>query len=158
MCDFGGDGWSVALVIWYLQGLLTPVLALVAGYIAWRQWRTNDLKTKLDLFDRRFRIYDRVREELRTILQHGGSMPEEWMSFYGDTIEADFIFREDIREYISEILKRTERLVSSKALMDRGGMDPQKWAQEHQEDKKWMTDEVRQIRAKFKPYLDVSKL
>jgi hypothetical protein len=36
------------------QLLTTLVLGLVAGYIAWRQWRTAHDRLILDLFERRF--------------------------------------------------------------------------------------------------------
>lgn len=45
--DLGGcmQGW-----LQVLQGLLTPVIAGTAAYIAWQQWKTNDRKLALDTY------------------------------------------------------------------------------------------------------------
>lgn len=40
-----------------LTALSTPTLAVIAGYIAWRQWKTSRQALKNALFDRRFAIY-----------------------------------------------------------------------------------------------------
>ena len=48
------------------SGLLTPVIAIVAVYIAWQQWQTNRQKLILDRYDRRLRIYEEVRKILET--------------------------------------------------------------------------------------------
>ena len=51
---------AVALVP-VLSALLTPTIAIITTYIAYEQWRTNRNKLKLDLFDRRFAVYDAMR-------------------------------------------------------------------------------------------------
>ncbi len=35
-------------VISILQALLTPLIAVITTYIAWQQWKGNQLKLKLD--------------------------------------------------------------------------------------------------------------
>src|SRR5271170_90498 len=53
----GSGAAAMRCFLQVLQGLMTPVIALIAVYIAWQQWRTNADKVKLDKFDRRFPIY-----------------------------------------------------------------------------------------------------
>lgn len=45
-----------------LQGLLTPIIALIAVGVAFMQWRTAHQKVVLDLFDRRLNIYADLEE------------------------------------------------------------------------------------------------
>jgi hypothetical protein len=45
-----------------LQALLTPTIAMVGLVIGFLQWRTNHLKRKNELFDRRYEFYYRFRE------------------------------------------------------------------------------------------------
>jgi len=157
--------WSwMPVIFWYLQGLAAVAIAFFAVKIAGAQKKTNDLRSKLDLFDRRFRIYDRVREAIRAIVRGGGATEEELQKFYLDTLEADFVFRSDIRDYITQIYRRGEKLRSESeqiAARNKGmpsSIDPAKWATEHPADMKWITEQIETVKEKFKPYLDVSKL
>jgi hypothetical protein len=72
-----------------LQGLLTPVIAAIALYIAWQQWKANERKLVLDRYERRLRVYQRVVEFLSLVLRDFKPEPHEVMKFRGDTAEAD---------------------------------------------------------------------
>ncbi|WP_426227403.1 hypothetical protein [Pararhizobium sp. DWP3-4] len=52
-----------------MQALATPAIALAAGVIAYRQWRTAHEKVVLDLFEKRFEVFMSVRE----IVSKGGN-------------------------------------------------------------------------------------
>jgi hypothetical protein len=52
------DPMTLATLSTVSSALLTPVVALLAMYIAYRQWRTAQNKLKLDLFERRVAIYE----------------------------------------------------------------------------------------------------
>jgi len=49
-------------LIQLLSALLTPVIALVTTYIAIQQYRTSRLKFKLELFEKRYDIYQGVKK------------------------------------------------------------------------------------------------
>ena len=42
--------------------LLTPIIAIIATYIAYQQWKTNQLKLNLERYDRRLEVYEEVRK------------------------------------------------------------------------------------------------
>jgi len=42
------------------QLVTTLVLGLIAAYIAWRQWRTAHDRLILDLFERRFQVFQEL--------------------------------------------------------------------------------------------------
>ena len=42
------------------QLVTTLVLGLIAAYIAWRQWRTSHDRLILDLFERRFQVFQEL--------------------------------------------------------------------------------------------------
>jgi hypothetical protein len=152
------------LMFWYLQGGLTLVIAIIAVMISWRQHKTNAGKVKLDLFDRRFRVFDAVRKLIGVVLRNGGAPPEELQEFYLETLEADFLFGTDIRSYLNEIHRRADKLwTESKLVRDalRGEPSPidrTKWAKEHPAEMKWFDDQVRVVTETFKKYLDTSRL
>jgi len=57
----------------YVQALGPTIIALaasgIAGYIAFRQWLTARNRLKLDLFDKRFAIYQAMRDFLGGIMR-----------------------------------------------------------------------------------------
>jgi hypothetical protein len=49
-------------LIQIFAALLTPLVALVTTYIAVQQYRANKLKIKLDLFEKRYAVYDGAKQ------------------------------------------------------------------------------------------------
>jgi hypothetical protein len=153
-----------SLVFWYLQGALTLVIAFIAGAISLQQYKTNAGKVKLDLFDRRFRVFDAVRKVIGVVLRKGGAPAEKLQEFYRQTLEADFLFGAEIRSYLNEIHRRADKLwTESEMVRDAQPgtplpIDRTKWAKEHQAEMKWFDDQARVVTEKFKKYLDTSRL
>lgn len=56
-----------------LQGLLTPVIAIAVGVIAFLQWRTAHQKLLYDLFSKRFGVYEQVRDTIDEIMEAKGN-------------------------------------------------------------------------------------
>jgi hypothetical protein len=54
--------------------LLSPIVTLLVScalaFIAWQQWQVARNKLRLDLFDRRYRVYDATRKFLTWIVSH----------------------------------------------------------------------------------------
>jgi hypothetical protein len=53
------------------QALLTPAIGLGVAWIAFMQWWTNHQKFRLDLFDRRYAIYDSAKRLIASVLTAG---------------------------------------------------------------------------------------
>jgi len=87
------------------RSLLTPLIAIVAAYIAWQQWQTNQQKLNLDRYDRRLRIYEEVVKILSIIMRDAKVSDEALLKFRIATSEADFLFGADIPAYIDEIYR-----------------------------------------------------
>lgn len=152
---------SVALALQILQGLLTPVIAVIAVYIAWQQWKVNERKLKFDQYERRLRVY----QEVLTILTHlHAGEPDLMMlhSFRAATAEADFLFKPEISSYIDEIATRGWNLYSAHSeyrafnQIRPPGYDHQKVVDTMQELQSWFSAQQRaDATQKFKKYLDV---
>ena len=93
-------------VIEISKGLLTPVIAIVATYIAYQQWQTNRKKLNLERYDRRLRVYEEVRKILSIILRDANASTEDLLKFRTSVSEADFLFGPEISEYIDQYYKR----------------------------------------------------
>ncbi|PTR14475.1 hypothetical protein C8R31_106148 [Nitrosospira sp. Nsp2] len=94
-----------------LLGLVsTLIVGIAATYISWQQWKTNKLKLKLDLYDRRVRIYEVVKNTLQLVLKESNVSPSDLSIFWTSASQADFLFGPEIPEYIDEIHKHGVRL------------------------------------------------
>ncbi|HEV8552511.1 MAG TPA: hypothetical protein VGR65_03865 [Casimicrobiaceae bacterium] len=89
-----------------LSALSTPLLATVAGYIAWRQWQTARNKLRFDLFDKRLAVYTQTHDYLVTFLQSEIAKPPA-LDFETRTYQGKFLFGENVGKslkYIGETL------------------------------------------------------
>jgi hypothetical protein len=100
-------------VISILQGLLTPVIGIITTYIAWQQWKGNQLKLKLDRYERRLRIYQEVVKMLKQCANGEIREFSVIVDFGAATAEADFLFGPEIRQYLDEISTRAAKLRSA---------------------------------------------
>jgi hypothetical protein len=87
-----------------LSGLLTPVIALIAAYVAWRQWQTAKDRLRLDLFDRRLAIYNAAFDFIRSISLSGGVDQDELRNFWTGLHGAEFLLDSDLCKYLREDL------------------------------------------------------
>ena len=144
------------------KGLLIPLIAIVATYVAWQQWQTNRQKLILDRYDRRLRVYEEVRKILGIILRDAKASYEDLMKFRTAVSEADFLFGPEIPEYIDEIYKRGVKLqywsgeYRDYAQEKPEGYDHRKVVDGMHSELTWLTEQFEPAKLKFKKYLDVS--
>ena len=83
-----------------LSGLLTPTIAILASYIAYRQYRTAKAKLKLDLYEKRLKIFKyfktfiwrRITNLEFVINEHENELKD----FEINTTECIFLFGEEM--------------------------------------------------------------
>jgi hypothetical protein len=145
------------------KALLTPVIAIVATYIAWQQWKTNRQKLNLERYDRRLHVYEEVRKILSIIMRDAKASTEDLLKFRTSVSEADFLFGPDIPKYIDEIYKRGLSLWRwNQEYQDctQGkpeGYDHKKVVDKMSKELRWLSEQFEPAKEKFKKYLDISK-
>lgn len=145
------------------QGLLTPLIAIVASYIAWQQWKTNKDKLRLDKYDRGLAIYKEVVRFISIGIREANYNNKELMSFKPNVSEADFLFGEEITKYIDELQERACKLSYwSGEYRDYSQPKPENYNHEKIVDEmhkelNWIVSQLPIARDIFKKYLDVSK-
>jgi hypothetical protein len=82
--------------------LLTPVIGIGVGAIAWLQWRTNQNKLKLDLFEKRYAVYRSAREFLGIIIRDGVCNHEDVGNFVRSVQDKEFLLSKDLSQYLDE--------------------------------------------------------
>jgi hypothetical protein len=78
------------------------MIALIAVIIAVQQWRTARAKLKLDLFDKRFVVYDGARAFIGAVTTSGKVKDEELVTFLISTREARWLLSKDVQRYLKE--------------------------------------------------------
>lgn len=143
--------------------LLTPVIAVVATYIGWQQWKINSQKLNLDRYDRRLHVYEEVIKVLSIISRDGKVTAEDMLRFRTSVSEADFLFRPEIPKYIDEVYKRGLNLwrcnqeykdFTQEKSVD---YDHKKVVKEMNEELRWLVGQFEPAKEKFKKYLNISK-
>jgi hypothetical protein len=93
------------LAVWYGQGFLTPVIAVIATYVAWQQHRTNKLKVKLDIFDRRYAVYEQVSSVLWSIVRSEVTTTELF-KLHQRKFEAGLLLGKPAEDFLETVYQR----------------------------------------------------
>jgi len=146
------------------RGLPAAFVALVIGgiaaYIAWRQYETAQAKLKLDLFEKRYTLFEATWEFLsnqRTT--EVGSESNMLVSFNNVIPKARFLFGSDIEAYLRDASsKHIElRTIASKTKANGGIMVPED-IERNTELLRWFGTEASEgAKARFNPYLGFEK-
>jgi len=153
--------WQTVVNIF--SALLTPVIAIIATYIAWQQWKANELKLRLERYERRLRIYQDVIKMLSLIMRDADAKIEDLMTFRANTAEADFLFGPEIPKYIDEIFSRGLKLRTANVQYRQAGQekppgyDHTKVVEESDTQLRWLTDQFNPAKEKFGKYLNVNR-
>ncbi len=97
---------SCAIPYWIqvFQALLTPAVAVLAGVIAFFQWRTAHQKMVIDLFDRRMKIYADCRDVLQPIITSpAATRTQNGLDFIRASADAKFLFGEEVIEKLEKV-------------------------------------------------------
>lgn len=107
------NGSKIDAVIDFLKAGLTPLIGIIAAYIAWQQWKTNASKLKLEKYDRRLKIYQIIQRFICEVTSSAQPKLQNIFKFASDVAEVDFLFEKDIRDHVDEIHNHAMSLYTS---------------------------------------------
>lgn len=139
--------------------LTTFLVAAFAGYVAYRQHRLGKEKFKLDLFEKRFRVFAGARLFLTHVLRNGNVTLNELFEYRAAIGEASFLFSSDLVDYLEQIYQRALKLQTdheTMAPLPRGD-ERSHLAQEIATDSGWLTDQLPELKTRFGPYMNFDK-
>ena len=139
-------------VIEVLSGLLTPVIAIIAVYIAYQQWKTNKQRLKAELYDERFKVYETLMDTIGEAIRVGDINGELLQKFNIQRRKSHFLFGKKVYESLEEIYNR---LVDLQVLNRDSGEEKAKNAKKIGDLKKWLYDQIEIARDKFHDDLSV---
>lgn len=90
----------------YVTAVATPIVAVVAaaiaGAIAYRNWRTAQYKLKFDLFEKRYKIYNDLREEIISWAIRENLNFEKSIEYLNIQRKAEFLFDRKVMKHLKE--------------------------------------------------------
>jgi len=134
------------------KGLLTPVIACFVAYIAYQQHKTNRDKLRLDLFDKRYKIFHGLMSLLGIIGPQGDVTDEQLSQFIRTTADAPFLFDKSISSYLDTVYKKSLDLQYLEKQMKQSGVS-ERVADKRDEVFSWLTGQHAVARAKFEKYM-----
>ena len=96
----------------YFSALLTPIIAILALYIAYQQHKINKQRLKHELYERRLEVFKAVKVFLSEIVQKGNVSFDRCLQFNSETSDAAFLFDDSTRAYIDKIYEKACHLGS----------------------------------------------
>ena len=110
---FDAGSLSFELVKGLPAVVVTLVIGGIAAYIAWRQFqvaaeqrRLAQAKLKLDLFQRRYEIFEHTWSMLSSMIQERPGQAKIEMDFDNARPRARFLFGPEVADYMAEISRR----------------------------------------------------
>jgi hypothetical protein len=146
-----------------LKAALTPLIACITVWIAYRQWQDNHLRLKRENYDRCLKVYQEVVKILLRINRDFNPEFNDLLVFIAATAETPFLFHGEIQNYIDEIFKRGNDLRVDNVIYRAGSESPPRDADEYmkalkdmQEQTRWFIDQMPIAKEKFKVYLHIA--
>jgi len=137
---------------------LAALTAILALWIAYQQFQTNRAKLRLDLYERRFRVFDGLSEFLASVYRDADVKIEDLRKFAVSTNEAAFLFGPDVSAYLDELRTKAGNLRVLNAKLHESdlpiGPDRNQAAKEKARVLEWLIAQFDASRERFAKYRD----
>jgi hypothetical protein len=145
-------------IIPYLAPSATLIVGLSVAYIAWQQWQVARSKLRLDLFDRRYKVFEATRKFLAVISRDARFEDSQLFEFYAGTSDAEFLFGSEVVDYLEEIRERSLDMRLHQKLYEPlpVGDERSRHVQFHHDQLVWLADQLTAMSKTFRPYLGFS--
>jgi hypothetical protein len=94
----------------WIQALGVIALSGIGAFIAYKQVRIATEKLNLDLYDRRFKVFDGARNLISKILQEGKPPIASIRLFDLNVADATFLFNAEVEKYLGSLRRRAVTL------------------------------------------------
>ncbi len=158
-----------------LKALLTPIIAILAVYLAYQQYRINKRNSKyqieidlkrinLELYNKRYKIFTETKNIILKLSKYAEIDSQSLSDFVFNTNEHKFLFGPEIVEYLDELFKNATTLTAKKREQSNTDIYPvpslqrKKIIAEYGELLNWFTNEYENCEAMFIKYLDFRNL
>ncbi|HVK54798.1 MAG TPA: hypothetical protein VM532_07185 [Burkholderiales bacterium] len=145
-----------------LRGIPTAFIALIIGsiavWIAYRHSTVTEARFKLELFEKRHDVFVATWKFLSELVQKNPITTTDIFNFCNSTANAKFLFGNEIAQFLEEAKLKGIKLGTAEYTLSRTPSDEARnaaYAERH-ELVTWVENELKQVKDRFKPYLDLS--
>ena len=141
-----------------LTAMMTPTIAIVGSFIAFQQWKINQVRLRHELYDRRMAVYSKLMSYLSAIMRDA-SFPQEAFSYwFSASYEGFFLFDDKMHEYLESINAKSRAFRSNCRRLDtkRGKSDNKEWqelCEQNEELQSWFEEQFDTARNEFSRFL-----
>jgi len=137
--------------------ILTGAIGCVTAYIAYQQWLTAKNKFRLDLFEKRFAVFEAAMKMVSIAVQKGDVPDEARREFLIATKGVQFLCDQKLQDYCDTLAKEALSVRVGQQEMDSLPVGPQraKSAVALGERIKWFSDQVDEIPKRFGEFLQI---
>lgn len=97
---------TVKACVEIFNAFLTPLIAILAAYIAWQQYQVSHSSLKNELYERRFKVFKAFMSYLSDIMREGKTSYQRTSQFYAEASEAEFLFERKILNKLEELYQK----------------------------------------------------
>jgi hypothetical protein len=139
-----------------LQAILTIIIGISVALIAYQQYVVNRNRLKLELFEKRFKVYIELMKVLARVLKNGNITPEELNTFGMCKSEGAFLFDREMGDYLELVFNNLNTIYANHLYMSQSpDTVSQKVRDEYFETVKWIIDEFANCKIRFDKFLQV---
>jgi hypothetical protein len=102
---------------------LPLVVAILTVYIAWQQWKTNRSRELRESRQSKLAVYRRVKPLIRHVLYTSTLDPKLYADFCDACAEADFLFKDEPREWLGGLQDIAARCMSIQEPLENAARD-----------------------------------
>ena len=155
---------SPEVVLASVQVVSVTAIGVYAAWNGHQQLKINRYRVKLDLYNRRWEVYESFTQYVNGALKDLNPMPQDTPAFARATQQAEFLFGADIKDYRDAMIRHGTALHKwHEMYRDAGQKQPPRYdhnkvVQGEQDETKWFVAQPDAMVTKFEPYLDLSRL
>lgn len=144
----------------YLSAVLTPIVAILAIWIAYRQHKTQQYQVRLDLFERRIKIIEDVRRVLTDIDKYYSGEPQkiDLEVFRIAYRHSMYLFNSEVQNYLKGIDSKIGSLERIELDVKREGSDQETHKKEKEAIIEWLRKQRPGHERKFERFMTLNKI
>jgi hypothetical protein len=135
--------------------IATFFLSVAVAIVALLQWFVARNKLRLDLFDRRYKVYEATQKFVDSINNDPAHVDSYLNDFNVGTSNAEFLFDSDVLNYIKLVRKRAVDMRTARVVYEaeQDSEERTRNVGKYEADRKWLIEQATAMTKTFAPYL-----